>query len=76
MNILLECLSIKAYIICCLKCLGTFLSTIKLDLRPGFCIRKTSEFQIKVTGPNIWNTISEKTRLSISLTSFKKRFKK
>ncbi len=47
-----------------------------LDLRPGFCTSKTSEFQMKVTGPKIWNTISEKTRLSISLTSFKKRFKK
>ena len=48
----------------------------RLDLRPGFCTRKTSEFTIRITGPKIWNKLSKNIKLSKSINSFKYKLKR
>ncbi len=51
-------------------------SRLSFDLRPHYCTRQASEFSIKYSGPQIWNALPNKIKMSKTINSFKFQMKK
>jgi len=59
----------------CDICIPNVISRKSITLRPGFRTKQICEFSVKITGPQIWNTLPNMIREAKTVYTFKKQLK-